>query len=134
MTLTLNEFFAFSSAIQLFNDFGYNTRSNRSATFTNCKTQIFIHCNRRDQFNSQINVIAWHYNFSSSWQCYHASNVSCSEVELRLISIEEWAMTTTFVFTKNIYFTLKFLMRVNTAWFSKNHTTFDIFFFNTAQE
>src|SRR5689334_13233515 len=115
-------------------DFSYNTRSNRSSAFTNCKAKIFVHSDWRDQVNNKINVITWHYHFSTFRKSNNTSYVSCSEVELRLVSREEWAMTTTFILAQNIGFALELFMWFNRARFSNDHTTFNIFLLSTAKK
>ena len=58
----------------------------------------------------------------------NASNVSCSEVELRTIVVEERSMTATLIFGQNVNLSGEFGMAGNSARFSKNLSTNDIVF------
>ncbi len=62
--------------------------------------------------------------------CY----VSCTEVELRTIVVEERSMTATLVFCQNVNLSGKFGMAVNGARFSQNLSSFDLCSLNTTKQ
>src|ERR1035437_1799755 len=88
----------------LLDDLCNHTRANSTATFANRETQTFFHRNRVDQVNSDADVIAWHNHFSTCRQLNSASHVSCTEVELWTIALEERRMTTAFILAQYVDF------------------------------
>ena len=83
---------------KLFNDAYNSTRTNGSAAFTDSETKTLLHSYWMNQFYSHLYVIARHTHFYAFWKITYASYVSCSEVELRSIVVEERSMTSTFIF------------------------------------
>ena len=49
------------------------------------------------KFTAQVYVITRHAHFCTSWKLTNTSYISCSEVELWSVVVEEWSMTSTFV-------------------------------------
>ena len=66
--------------------------------------------------------------------CDNACDISCSEIELRTIVSEERCMTAALVFGQNVNLALEMLMRVYSARFCKNLTSFDLVSLNTTKK
>src|SRR5690606_2108332 len=95
----------------LLNYLGNLTSSYSSTTFTDSKTKTLVKCHLVDQLNSDGNVIARHYHFSSFFQEDLSSNICCSQIKLRTIFVMEWSMTSTFFFLKDINLSFEFSVR-----------------------
>ena len=87
---------------KLFVDSGNNTGTYGSTTFTDSESQTFFDSDRGDEFNVHGYVITRHAHFNACGQADYAGNVSCSEIELRTIVVEERCMTAAFIFLKNV--------------------------------
>ena len=63
-----------------------------------------------------IVILTWspgHNHFYALFKFDNASDVSCSEIELWSVTIEEWSVTATFFFLKNVNFSCEFCVWVN---------------------
>src|SRR5690606_29794195 len=89
---------------------------------------------RSDELYSQVHVIARHYHFHTCRQFALTCNVCGTEIELRTVFVEERRVTTTFFFAQHVNFAFEFCMRSDALRGSDNHTTADIFLFNTAKQ
>ena len=69
-----------------------------------------------------------------SGRLHNTCYVSCSEVELWTIVVEEWCMTATFIFCQNVNLSCEFCMACYCTWFCKNLTSFDVFSLNTTKQ
>ena len=81
----------------LLQNFGYDTRTDGSSTFTNREANAIVHGNRLVQFHSHPDVVTGHAHLSFD-QVRGARHVRRTEVELGPISAEEWGVSTTFIF------------------------------------
>ena len=79
-----------------------------------------------NQLYGHFYVITRHTHLGTCWQLANAGNVSCSEVELWTVVVEEWSMTSTFVFCQYVNLACEFLMAVYCTWFDKNLSSFDL--------
>ena len=82
----------------LFNNLGDNTRTDSLAAFADSETVLIVHSYWSEQFNLEGYLIARHYDFLISRKFNLTSNVSCTEVELRFVTLGEWSMAATFLF------------------------------------
>lgn len=98
---------------KLFNDAYNSTRTNGSSAFTDSETKTLLHSYWMNQLYGHLYVIARHTHLNTRWQIANASNVSCSEVELWTIVVEEWSMTSTLVFCQYINLSCEFLVACN---------------------
>src|SRR5690606_25986170 len=118
----------------LFNDLSYLTGTYRSTTFTDCKTKTFFHGDCVDQFYCDGHVITRHYHFYTVRKSDLTGYVCGTDVVLWRVFVEERRVTATFSFRKHVYLSLELRVRCYRAWFTDNHTTTDIGFFNTTQQ
>jgi hypothetical protein len=68
-----------------------------AATFADSEAESFFHSDWLDESYCHLSVIARHNHFGSFWKCYDACYVSCTEVELWAVVVEEWSVTTAFI-------------------------------------
>ena len=80
---------------------------------THSEAQSFLDSDRCDQLDSHDYVISRHAHFCAFRKIDNTCNVSCSEVELWSVTIEEWSMTSTFFFLQYVYLSCEFCMRLN---------------------
>src|SRR6187401_1247127 len=88
----------------LVQDFSYLSGANCTATFTDSETKTFFHSDGIDKGCFKSNVVSWHNHFNTFWQLNITSYVCCTEIELWAITVEKRCVTTTFIFSKYVYF------------------------------
>ena len=115
---TLSSLFSIVSQIRmkLFDDFGYNAGTYCSTAFSDRESQTFFDSDWSDQFDSHSDVVARHAHFCTFWQGQVTSFVSCSEVELWSVTVEEWSMSTALFLLQYVYFALELSVWVNCTW------------------
>ncbi len=118
----------------LLHDFWDNSGTYCAPTFTDSKACSLVKSNWRSECNNHLDVITWHNHFYSCWKFYRSSYISCTNVELWFVALEEWSMTSTFFFSQNINFTFEFSMRFDWTWFADYLSANDFFTFNTAEK
>ena len=79
--------------VNLFVNCSYDTRTYGSTTLTDSETQTLFDSDRLDQLNVHLNVIARCAHFNVCRQSDDTGYVSCSEIELRSVVVEERSMT-----------------------------------------
>ena len=65
---------------------------------------------------------------------HNAGNVSCTEVELRSVVVEERSMTAAFILGQNVNLSGEFVVAGNSAGFSQNLSSFDFSSLDTTQQ
>ncbi|EKD30051.1 MAG: hypothetical protein ACD_78C00170G0001, partial [uncultured bacterium (gcode 4)] len=105
-----------------------------SSSFTDRESKSLFHRNWCSKFDSHLDVISRHNHFHSCRKLDCSSNVSSSEIELWFISLEEWSMSSTFIFCKYVYFGSKLRMWLDRSWFCKNLSSFNLLSFNTSKK
>ena len=90
---------------ELLNDACNDAGTNGSAAFTDSETETFFNSDWSDEFNVHCYVIARHTHFLAFRECDNACNVSCSEVELWSVVVEEWSMTAALFLLQNVNLT-----------------------------
>ena len=110
----------------LFDDASYTTRTYCSTTFTDSEGKTLLHSDGMDELDGHLDVIARHAHLNACRKLANAGNVSCSEIELRTIVVEERSVTSTFILVKNVNLCGKLLVASNSARLSYNLSTLDI--------
>ena len=95
--------------LKLLDDCSNSTGTYGSAALTDSETETLLHSYRMDQLDRHFYVITRHAHFCTFWQADNTCYVSCSEVELRTIVVEERCMTAALVFSKNVNLSCEFL-------------------------
>ena len=70
-----------------------NAGTNCVAALTNSETEALLNSDRCDKLNIHIYVVAGHAHLCAFGKGDNACNVSCSEIELRSVVVEERCMT-----------------------------------------
>ena len=109
----------------LFDDLGNNTGTYSSAAFTNRKPKTLFNRDWGNQFNVHINVVARHAHLCAFRKLQIAGYVSCSEIELRSVSIEERSMSAAFFLLQYVYLSFELGMRMNGARLAQYLSSFD---------
>jgi hypothetical protein len=68
-----------------------------AATFADSEAKTVFHSDWLDESYCHLSVIARHDHLCTFWKCYNTSYVSCTEVELWTVVVEEWSVTTAFI-------------------------------------
>ena len=87
-----------------------------------------------DQLDAHLNVIAGHAHLCALGQMADTCNVSCSEVELRTIVVEERCMTAALVLGQYVNLSCELAMAGNGTWLSNNLATLDICSVDTTEK
>src|SRR5699024_126448 len=87
-----------------------------------------------DQLDGHLYVVTRHAHFCTFRQRDNACYVSCTEVELRTVVVEERSMTSTLVLCQNVNLSCEFCMAVYSTRFSKNLSSFDFSSLNTTKQ
>ena len=85
-------------SVKLLDNFSNLTCTYGSTTLTDSETKTFLHRNRIDKFYIKRYVIARHNHFYTCRSSNFTGYVSSTEIELRTVLVEEWCVTTTFIF------------------------------------
>ena len=88
--------------LELLDDCSNSAGTYGSAALTDSETETLLHSYRMDQLDRHFYVITRHAHLGTSREFANACNVSCSEVELRTIVVEERCMTAALVFCQNV--------------------------------
>ena len=120
--------------LELLDDCSNSTGTYGSAALTDSETETLLHSYRMDQLDRHFYVITRHAHLSTSREFANACNVSCSEVELRTIVVEERCMTAALVFCQNVNLSCEFLMALYRTRFYKTLTSLDISSLNTTKQ
>src|SRR5690606_7294811 len=116
------------------NNFCYLASAYGTSAFADSKAETFFHSDGVDEFNLKRHVVARHHHFNAAGQDHVTCNVSSSEIKLRTVTIEEWCVTTAFIFTQYINFTFEVFVWVYGAGFANYHTSLDVVFVDTAEQ
>src|SRR5699024_728692 len=83
-------------------DLGHTTSTNGAATLTDSEAQALVHCDRLDQLDAHLNVVARHDHVGALWQGYDTGDVGGTEVELRTVVVEERGVTAALVLGQDV--------------------------------
>jgi len=64
-------------------------RHDRLASFTNSKALFVLESDRGDEFDLELNCVAWHNHLYLFRQSDFAGDVRCADIELRLVTGKE---------------------------------------------
>ena len=87
-----------------------------------------------DELDGHLNVIARHAHLSAFGQRDNAGNVSCSEIELRTIVVEERSMTAAFILGQDVNLSGEVLVAGNSAGLCDNLAALDGGSLNTTKK
>ncbi|CAI8784004.1 Anti restriction protein [Pseudomonas brassicacearum] len=118
----------------LLDDFSYDASADGTTAFTDSETQTVFHRDGLDQGNSHLNVVTWHYHFNAFWQLAVTSHVSCTEVELWTVALEERSMTAALFLAQNVNFCGELGVRLDGTWLDQNLATLNIVTLGAAQQ
>src|SRR3989344_850872 len=112
--------------MRLFRYLRYHSSTDGSATFADSKAKFFFHGDRLNQFDFESNGIARNDHLLTFGQFDFTSDIGSTEVELRLVALGKWSVTTPFIFFQDVAFGLKFGVRSNGTGFTDNLATFNV--------
>src|SRR5437588_133825 len=118
----------------LSNNLGDDTGTDGPAALANGEAQAFFHSNRADEFNGHFGGITRHDHLSAFLKLRFTSHVGSSKVELGTITGEEWGMTSTFLFGKDVDFSFKFGVRSDGTGLGHNLAALDVIFLDASEE
>ncbi len=87
-----------------------------------------------NQFDSHLDVVAGHAHFCAFRKSDNASDVSCSEIELRSVVVEERCMTAAFILGQNVNLSGELVVAGNRTRLSNNLSTDDTRTVNTTKQ
>src|SRR5262245_1093443 len=118
----------------LFDDLSHHTSTNRTATLADSEAQALFHGDWGEQFYLEGNGVAWHNHLFVGWEFNLTSYVRSAEVELRLVTLEEWRVAATFLFGQHVYFRLEFGVWGNGTWLGNHLAALNLVALNAAQQ
>ena len=92
-----------------------NTGTDGTATLTDSETQTGFDCDRGDQLDVHVDVVAGHAHLNAFGQRDDAGNVGGTEVELRTIVVEERGMTAAFFLLQDVNMAIESGVGMNRA-------------------
>src|SRR5688572_14246432 len=113
LPIELHPFISIMKLPKLLQDFSNLSCTYRSAALADSETKSFFHCDGIDKFHVDSNVITGHNHFSAFRKCYFTCNVSCSEIELWTVLVEEWGMASSFFLAQYINLAFEFKVGSN---------------------
>ena len=128
-----------SSAFYIFGfkllvDSDNNTGADGTAAFTDSETESVLYCNRGDQFDIHVNVVAGHAHLNAFGKGDNAGNVSCTEVELRSVVVEERGVTAALILGKDVDLAMELGVGMNGTGLSKNLAALDLVLGDTTEK
>ena len=105
-----------------------------TSTFADSELETFVHSNRSDEFDGDLDVVAGHNHLDTFRKHDLTGNIEGTDKELRTIVVVERSVTATFLFLEDVNLGLELGMRSDALRFSNNLTTFHILLVNTTQE
>ncbi|EAQ46716.1 ISxac3 transposase [Roseobacter sp. MED193] len=115
-------------------DFGNDAGANGAAAFADRKAQTVFHRDRGDQFNVELQVVAWHNHLGALGQSNGAGDICGPEVELWTVVREERRVTATFILGQDIGFSFELGVRLNRLRCAQNLATLNSFTVDAAQQ
>ena len=124
----------FYQAVFLVKNFGDDTSADGQAAFADSKLRTLFQRHWSDEFHFQVHVVAGHNHFHTGWQCDRTGHIHSADVELRTVAGEERLVTSAFFLLQHVHFAHELLVRLDAAGLGENHTTFNLFTGDTAQQ
>src|SRR6266566_3142805 len=82
----------------LLQDLCYYACTYRSAAFSDCEAETFVHCDRSYELDRHLDVVSWHHHLHTFRQLHTSSHVGRSEIKLRTVTLEERRVSAAFLF------------------------------------
>src|SRR6186713_3247613 len=118
----------------LLENFGDDAGAHRAAAFANGEAKLEIHCDRCDQLDLHLHVVARHHHFRTRRQSRHTRHVRRPEVELRTVAVEERRVSSALFLGQDVRLPHELGVRRDALGRRENHSALDVFFFKTAQQ
>jgi hypothetical protein len=93
-----------------------------------------LHSDRSEEFDLECDSVTRHDHFFVSWELNFTSYVRSTEVELRLVTLEEWRVTATFFFGQDVDFSVKLCVWSDATWLTDNLTALDVIALDTTEQ
>ena len=100
------------------------SRSYCTSTLTDSECKTLLHSYWMDELDCHLYVITRHAHLCTSRQVANTSNVSCTEVELRSVVVEERCMTATLVLCQNVNLSGKLVVALNGTWLAQTPVSY----------
>ena len=124
----------YNFGFKLLVDSDNNTGADGTAAFTDSETESVLYCDRGDQFDIHVNVVAGHAHLNAFGKGDNAGNVSCTEVELRSVVVEERGVTSALFFAEDVDLALELGVGVNALRSCEDLASFNLFLVDAAEE
>ena len=111
-----------------------NAGTDSAATLTDSEAQALLDCDRGDELDLHVDVIAGHAHLSAFGKGDDAGNVGGAEIELGTVVIEERGMTAAFVLGQNINLTNELGVGLDGAGSCQNLATLYVLLCDTAKK
>src|SRR5262249_52074965 len=118
----------------LIQNLAHSTRAYGFAAFANCEPNGLLHGYRRDQFDLDRDVVAWHNHFHAIRQFDSPGDISGPEIKLWPVIGEERSVTSAFFLAQDVNFPLEFLVRRDGAGLGDYLSALDLLLLEAAQE
>src|SRR6266568_5740013 len=118
----------------LIENFTDATRADGFSALTNSEKNCLFHCDRRDEFNFNCNVVSGHDHFHALGQLDRSCNIRGAEIKLGPVIGEERRVTAAFLLAQHIDFRLEFLVWRDRAGLGDDLTALHVFFLRAAQQ
>ncbi len=99
--------------LRLFVNLRNNASANSTSTFADSEVKTLVHSDRSKKLDLEGDSITRHDHFFVSWEFNLTSYVRSTEVELRLVTLEEWRVTATLFLRQDVDFCVKLSVRSN---------------------
>ena len=126
--------FQFGEFRKLLLDLDNNAGTDSAATLTDSETQALLDCDRGDQLDLHVDVIAGHAHLGAFGQGDDAGNVGGTEVELRTVVVEERGVTAAFVLGQNVNLANELGVGLNGAGSCQNLATLYVLLCDTTEK
>src|SRR5699024_2157744 len=118
----------------LLDDLGDAAGANGAGAFADSETQALVHCDRLDQGDGHVDVIAGHDHLGALRQLHNTGNVGGSEVELRTVVVEERGVAATLILGQDVDRALELGVRGVGAWLDDNLATLNVLALDAAEQ
>src|SRR3954451_17003163 len=115
-------------------DTGHHPGAHGAATLTDGEAQAVVHCDRLDQLDRHLDVVARHDHLRALGQVGHTGHVGGAEVELRPVAVEERRVTATLLLLQAVDLSGELRVRRDRARLAENLPALDLLTLGTAEE
>ena len=111
-----------------------NTGTDSTAAFTDSETEAVLDCDRGDQLDVHVDVVAGHAHLNAFGQGDDAGNVGGTEVELGTVVVEERGVTAALFLGQDVNLALELGVGVDGLGCSQNLTTLNSLLVDTTEQ